>query len=268
MTRLLLVCTIVVLGVCGASGSAAQEVIAGFDLWETVFNQGDTFVDLGVGSALELGLFCPGWEVTNPPDGLIQLRGVPIGLTSNCCPGENLLATDTVVQRLEDTLGLGVGPDEIPIEICELHLQSIAPITVRNALSLEVQQWSLEVLLPTLPQPIGQMTITRNDATGGTFTADLPVRARLVFTRVDVEPYVACDVPAVDINFSTAGPVNWSYAPAPGKIEVPGCTSNFFSTDDFSLVALNAMLMLTEPLAAPPVSVETTTWGRVKALYR
>jgi hypothetical protein len=198
------------------------------------------------------------------------MQGIPIGAGSNCCPSENLLATDTVVARLEDTLGLNDGPDEVPIEICELHLQSVAPFTVRNTLSLEVQQWTLELDLSTLPQPIGSMMITRSGPSGGTFTADLPVRPRLIFTRVDVEPFLPAECGFLDvvIDFSTSGPVNWSYAPAPGKIEVPGCTSNFFSTDDFSLVALNAMLMLTEPLAAPPVSVETTTWGRVKALYR
>jgi hypothetical protein len=258
---------ITVMALSAAAGSAgAQEVLAGFDLWETVPDH--TFYDLAPGSQLDLNVLCPGWQVVNPPNGLIPMRGVPIGVDAVCCPGKNLLATDTVVQRLEHTVGLEGGPDEVPIEICALQLQSIEPFTVQNTLSLEVRQWRLDVVLPTTPQPIGTMTITRNDASGGTFTSELPVQPRLVFTRVDVLPAVVeCDVVGPIITFDTFNPVNWAYTPAPGKIEVPDCTSNFYSTDDFLLVSPNASHALTEP-AAGPVPAVPSTWGRVKSLYR
>jgi hypothetical protein len=250
-------------GVACARPAAAQEVLAGFDVWETMPG---TFDDLG---GTNLALLCGGnWKIINPADGIIALKGVPL-VSSDCCPDAATLTTgDTMVERLEDTVGLETGPDEVPIQICDLHLTSVNAFTVQDTVTLETEEWTLEVTLdPNTTQPVGQMTITRADATGGTFVTDeLRVIPHLTFTRVK-DNMVVCETDAPQIGFSS-NPVNWVYTSPPNKLAVPGCTSNFFSTDDFSEEALLAAHFNTEPpcscevrfVAQVPVDEETWKW--------
>jgi hypothetical protein len=132
-------------------------VLEGFDLFAT--DPGTTFVDLG--------------PVTLLPDP-VQLQGVPFG------PG----GTDTIVQRLTTADVSFVGASElVDIELVALHLESVQPVELAPA-----QFYHLDVFAGSefdVPQQQGLMRINRDHEHGGTFGAELPVDAQLVFTNID-----------------------------------------------------------------------------------
>ena len=158
----------------------ATPIAPGFDLFETI---PITEVDLG------------------PEIGIVQLEGVPIG------PGN----TDTIVERLQgiDPLDFPTGVDTIDIELVALSLRSAAPIDIEGTLfDLDVTSG---FLLGEPDNPLGQMTIFHTDPNGGTFDAELPVDASLVFTEVD-NPENTIIQPFSDVFRSTGV---WSHTPGP-----------------------------------------------------
>jgi hypothetical protein len=234
MRRLLIVLGTLPALVIGAPAEA-QEVDAGIDSWET---ETGTFDDLS-----NLGLILPGWSVVSPANGLIDLEGVPLG-DSDCCPGEYLGEVDTMVERLEDTVGLESGPDEVPLQICALHLRSVANFDVDS--SGVGETWQLDVTAEGT-QPVGQMTITRSDATGGTFVTDeLRVIPHLTFTQIGGAGTVR-EVDGPEINFSGSGPVDWFYDTPAGVLNILNCHSNFHSCGTTSEDALLASHGIRDP---------------------
>jgi hypothetical protein len=202
----------------GPSDDAAAQmpVIAGLDLLET--NTENTFEDL-----TDLDLLCPGCFVIGDP--IIPLRGIPLGESPVCSTG-NLGNVDTIVRRLEDTPPLFPGENAlIPIEIVELHLQSVEPFRVDC--SGDIQNWMLDVTVRPGDQPLGLMEIFKTDPNGGFFNSDLPVVPHLIFTRVDdCPPTVVCEVDGPVINFNATGAPWVHHSPDP-VLEIPGCTTNF-----------------------------------------
>jgi hypothetical protein len=127
----------------------------GFDLLMT--DPGSTSVDLStiVGFPLQ-----------------VQLQGVPFG------PG----GTDTIVERLDgaDLTNLG-GQATVDIELVALQLQSVQPVDLGGELFV------LDVFAGRefgVPQQPGQMTIVREHEFGGSFQAQLPVQAQLIFSSL------------------------------------------------------------------------------------
>ncbi|MBI1850173.1 MAG: thrombospondin type 3 repeat-containing protein [Planctomycetes bacterium] len=90
----------------------------------------------------------------------------------------------------------------IPIEIVALSLVSVQPITV-NYSGAPLEQWNIQVCLSSFPQPVGNMTLTSDPSNfnGGTFTSNLPVLPKLIFTRVFPPPVN----PPIVLDFGAAG---------------------------------------------------------------
>jgi len=119
--------------------------------------------------------FGPGSE---PFAGIVSLAGRPLD-------PPNLGNTSTVVRRS----GVPLQPDDppgatgaVPIELVQLSLVSIQPITVRSF--GEPSFWDVFVDLGPSPGPQGMLQATKTHPNGGTFNALLPVQPRFTFTEV------------------------------------------------------------------------------------
>lgn len=153
-----------------------ESIYAGIDLWTTP--AGGTSEILMDANDLPPDFFGPG---SDPFDGPIVLGGEPLPTE----PPGVLGAADTVVRRTQDAVILEVpSQDTVPIEIVALNLVSVQPITVTYEGGQNPEAWDVRVCLSDAPQDPGTMTIQRACLDGGTYDASLPVKPRLVFTRV------------------------------------------------------------------------------------
>jgi hypothetical protein len=96
---------------------------------------------------------------------------------------------DTIIRRLAD-VNLPPPPSTatVPIELVALSLKSCQPITVTENGGLNPSLWDVEVELSPTPASVGQMTITKTHDNGGTFTSNLFVQPRFIFTKVGSVP--------------------------------------------------------------------------------
>ncbi len=194
------------------SGPAlALDVTAGYDLFETVPGSplaNGTYADA---PALPAGFFgTQGGFPSDPfPGGRLFLDGLPTGPLiysadsfQPAAPfdelgalaqhgvldarlGGGLSQTDTIVQRLGTaSLPLVGSMDTIPIEIVSLSLQSIQPITVTYGAGGQ-SFFDVFVTLDGVQSP-GSMTLTRTNATGGTFDSQLPVQFKIEFQNTNL----------------------------------------------------------------------------------
>ena len=177
-------------------------ILAGEDAWQTTPG-GGTSADFA-SQPIPAGFFYPG---SDPFVGQVCLQGEPLETQ----PPLLLGATDTIVRRLTDTPPLNMGDSaQVPIELVALNLVSCQPLIVTGA--GQCQEWHLRVC-PDGPQPIGQMLIRRLCPDGGTFSTDLPIQARLVFTREsDGLQHI---MPAPPDMLQAQGSV-WTYIGGPG----------------------------------------------------
>ncbi|MGB0715326.1 MAG: trypsin-like serine peptidase [Phycisphaerae bacterium] len=166
--------------------------------------------------------------------GQIGFRGLWVG------PGD----TSTVIQRLQDPF-LPVVPssDIVPIEMVELHLTSLDPITVQYSDGQEPTLWRVQVELDTQQPSVGDMQITRDQPNGGTFLSSIEVRP--VFTFTDTRTGIVLSLPLQDFGGSlilqTPAPVPWVQQVSPeleilvnpGDNVVPGI-AQLDPTDVFS----------------------------------
>lgn len=250
---------------CVAAPAGAQEVIAGFDLYET---QGGSHT-FGGPYTIPLDFFAPGSE---PFTGTVVFQGEPLG-TYFACPGP-IDPTDTIVRRLNNAVF--PGGETIPIELVQLSLVSVNPITVTYS-GGPSELWDVQVTLP-VPQP-GSMVIQKTHPNGGVFNAQFQVRPQFTFTRVPdaaTRQFVPDPQP---IQLAPTGSP-WSYTPEPGMLEIPGCTTNFFPGVTpgaaFQSVLPPSTIKLAGPFTdidllwttAEPTITRASTWGRMKAIYR
>jgi hypothetical protein len=137
-----------------------------------------------------------------------------------------LSPTDAIVERHE-TAHLPVCPssDQIEIEIVALSLVSVSPITVTYG-GGDPELWEAKMCLSSLvPQTPGTMIINRDCDDGGTFSAELPVIPKIIFTRID-PPYSQSILdfgafPYAEILFTETG--HWTYSdPGFNAITSPG----------------------------------------------
>jgi len=155
----------------------------GIDAWSTPSN-GQTFHDFS-GAPIPEDFFGPG---SDPFDGRVNFFGEP--LPNLGPPGSpSIFPADTVVERLEPaTLPLPGSAATVPIQIVAMNLGSANAIQVSYNGGQEPELWDVKACLSeTLPQPVGEMTCTRQcPATGGfagRCATVLPVRPKLVFIR-------------------------------------------------------------------------------------
>ena len=155
-----------------SSGHRLSAIPAGYDLFET--DPGSThFTFQDPCTPIPQGFFGPGSE---PFQGTVRFAGVPLGSFNGQPAGD----ADTVVQRLQPA----DPPAVVPIELVQLSLHSVEPITVRYA-NLSTEQWSVTAA-PSPTQPsVGQVYIHAPLFTGGgTFDSQLRVIPKLTFTRI------------------------------------------------------------------------------------
>ncbi len=144
--------------------------------------------------AIPADFFEPGSE---PFDGLVAMVGG---------------GTDTLVRRSAPVVCPGTAIprpcDVVDIEIVELSLRSIQPITVSTAGGAALSDWDVRVGLSNIGSSgLDGLTASRTNSNGGLFDAHIPVLPRLTFTRVDnptevrVLDFGEQGLPPIQINF-------------------------------------------------------------------
>jgi len=212
------------------------KVNAGYDVLETVPDPNGTSFDFSGRSgqcAVPGAMFDIGCTAFTS---VVQKRGIPIVDCSAAPAGARLGLTDTIVHRKADAvfdpnLPFPRTAPAIPIELVDLSLVSVAPITVTGC-SGGPQQWEMRStdsksgsITP------GTMTVIQADANGGTFTSSLSVCPLVTFRRLSDNKTFNIDVCRVDPNceahLSASG--CWSYTTPPQSdfVNVPKFSSNF-----------------------------------------
>jgi len=178
---------------------AADRVVQnGIDIWATP-DDGSTFVDFAK-RPIPAGFFCPG---SSPFTGKVAFRGEPI-VTGT--PGA-LGTTDTIVQRLDDAAFNKRGVARTRIQFRALSLKSLAPIET------ECGKFTVAATLDGV-QPITRMVITRENKTGGRFTAPLALNVKVRFEPVGRVSKEALEIP-VAVRFPGTVKMPWRKATAP-----------------------------------------------------
>jgi len=159
-----------------STGEDPNLIQGGIDLFTTPAG-GSTRHDFSA-TPIPAGFFDPGSE---PFTNVVVLQGHPLATS----PAGALGPTDTIVQRLASADVPDGGCATVPIQIVALSLVSAAPITVTYG-GGNSEQWNVQVhLSSSQPQSVGSMNICRDPCRdGGTFSAVLPVKPRLIFVRV------------------------------------------------------------------------------------
>lgn len=198
--RAVLAAALAVSAMLAAIPAGAQDVLPGVDLFSTPL--GTSYQDFS-GMPIPNNFFGPG---SDPFVGRIDFVGVPIG--------GPLGPTDTVVKRDAPALLPGCGSSStVPIEIVALNLVSVAPITVTYNGGASSLQWNVEVMLSSVPQDPGTMTVNKTHLEGGTFSSTLPVKPLLIFTQVGFPLNVQRLDTGLPIQFSTAATNgHWTYS--------------------------------------------------------
>jgi hypothetical protein len=208
LRKILLVSVVVVLmgttgaGRCQAACPRGDVVNPGVDFW-TCPDASYVFGGAGCLFPIPADFFAPGSD--------------PFQGTVNAAGHDPLV--DTIIERLDQAVVPEPHPksDPIQIEIIELHLQSVAPITVTYNGGQDPEDWDVEVELSPTPPSTGTMTITKTHCNGGTYTADLPVQPQFTFTKVgDPGEVRVLDTGSAGwppINLNGLGPCPWEHTP-------------------------------------------------------
>jgi len=158
------------------STAYAAPIPAALDYFETVPSGTATSF---LHDPIPLGFFGPGSDAFIDT---IRFKGVPIA------PQGPLGTTDSTVRRLTDVPNPEHGhnhpPTTISIQIEDLNLVSMSPITVTYTQGQNPELWDVNVSLSTTQQQlVGSMTLIETDPQGGTYDIRLPVRMVMTFTR-------------------------------------------------------------------------------------
>ena len=153
------------------------------------------------------------WPGSDPFNDLVPLEGNPSG------PGN----IDTRVQRLDgiNPFNFPDGPQTIDIEIVELSLTSVDPITVSINSGASTELWYVEMDLSGI-QPTGGMDVDHSQTNGGTFDATVPVQPLFTFTRVsnpiDVRVLDTVAEGVGPFHLGTPTPEPWVHTMLPGDM--------------------------------------------------
>lgn len=166
--NLWILCTAATLLVVAAPLQADDVVYSGIDVW-TTSPFGTSALDFS-NDPLPADFFCSGSELF---DGVVPLIGSPL-VTE---PQGALGPIDTIVHRLDDAVFDESGVARTRIQFQALSMVSMQPLRTRCG------AFDVRVVLDG-EQPVTEMEIRREQAEGGTFSAPLELRARLLFTPV------------------------------------------------------------------------------------
>lgn len=152
----------------------------------TIRNGDDSWVTPAAGSFVNFaanpvpaGFFGAGSNAFGGTVGFVGNPPIPTG------PAGALGTADTVVSRLDTMTFPALGVRNTRIQIRALTLKSTAPITVTYG-GGATETWDVQLTLSTVvvPQPIGNMAVTLSCVNGGgSFTSNLPVVPRFLFTN-------------------------------------------------------------------------------------
>lgn len=170
-----------------------ETIRQGVDLWTTV-GDGMTFASFEE-DPIPAGFFC---DRSQPFTGKIAFRGAPIPAE----PAGALGPIDTIVRRLDDAELDAEGHAKTRIQLLALNLESVEPIDTGCglfdvAVSLEGEQ------------PTTEMEIRRDSPEGGTYSAPLALRTKIVFTQV-TDPTTSRRL-AWPVKLDAASNSVWSY---------------------------------------------------------
>ncbi len=162
----------------GVGEASGQDVLAGFDLYETI--PGETHRAFS-GDPIPADFFGPG---SDPFDGIICLEGQPLE-GSSFCPVDDLSRVDMIIER-QDRAELPDIPssDSVPIEIVELSLVSVEPIRVTYFGGAYEEYWDVEMTISPHETSHGMLFIERDHTDGGTYAGDYFLYPRFTFTHV------------------------------------------------------------------------------------
>ncbi len=148
------------------------DVPVGFDLLTTV---DPASYEIPPDNPVPADFFNPG---SDPFFGTVTYAGEPIN------PGTTGLM-DTLIERLAPANLPEPYPstDTVPIEILQLNLVSINPITVTYGGGGSPELWDVRFGLSTITPSTGTAAYTANDADGGTAELDVEIVPRLEFER-------------------------------------------------------------------------------------
>jgi hypothetical protein len=151
--------------IVAAVPALAQDVIArGTDSWRTA-GDGTSYTDLSLPAGF-LDRDCPAFQ------GRVILAGVPIETS----PENAFSGGDTLIERLEDAKFDDKGVARTKIAVRGLHFRGV------DSLKTDCGEWTADVGLAKQQTPT-DMTIVREDANGGYFTAPISVDVVWTFTR-------------------------------------------------------------------------------------
>lgn len=204
----------------------AVAVPPGYDLFETDPSQ--TYMKFEGGFTIPAGFFDTN---SSPFTGTVYFGGEQMGSFE----GKNVGDADTVVRRPQ---GANLNPpfpasDTVPIEIVQLNLVSMEPITVQ--VGNTTQKWDVKANLSPTQQSQGTMTINKENDNGGTFSSHLLVVPLLTFTRLSDNKTKTIDVgelikitPTISNDLIlTSDNVRWSDGCSQPALAVPGINDSF-----------------------------------------
>jgi hypothetical protein len=164
-----LLCGLCVLAALALAAPASAEVLGiGIDVWTTP-DDGSAYVDF-TDNPIAADYFCGGSQQFAQR---IILKGSPIATS----PSRALGSTDTIVKRL-DNVDLGGGSGSTRIQVQAISFVNKSPISVPGC----SDTFSAQVTLNGTA-PVGNMTIRRTTASGGTFDSNFSVPGKITFTN-------------------------------------------------------------------------------------
>lgn len=230
--------------VLAASAAPAQAAPAGYDFFTTdpvttVFKFNDVFT-------IPADFFDPG---SQPFSGEVHFGGEHVGTFQNQDTGD----ADTIVQRKNPANLVPPFPaaDMVPIELVQLNLVSVEPITVQ--VGSATQTWDVRATLSPTRTSQGQMMITKTGDQGGTFSSQMMVTPLFTFTRSTDGAQRTLDlgsptIPPTAMNALVlqADNVPWRDGCVPPALPLPGLNDNFcpgLTTDGQKQLTIEAALL-------------------------
>lgn len=233
--------------------------------------------------ALPADFFGPG---SDPFTGVVDVQGVPLE-PDPICQGGSPLPGEIIIRRDPIVLPDPPAVQEIEIEIVQMKLVSVSPITVTFNGGQNPELWNVEIV-PILPQPPvvppckRQIELLRDSELGGDFTTTYAYDSLYRLIR-ETNPGPPLEMtPPVD-EFGGQGrwgipaipfPAPPAFASTPGELACPACKTDdlyvgFDGVEPQSFWLTGQFFNLHVVIACTgTVPVESTTWGALKNAYR
>ncbi len=242
---------------CLPGAAVGQDVLAGFDLfWHSTPTEWD-FSSM----PLPANFFGPG---SDPFDGQVYLNGSDLDPIPPCPDKPD--SVSVYFQRKQPASLPGVpSSDVVDLEIMDLALVSIAPITVSYMGGSWTEEWEVEIgLSPTL-QSTGTITIRKEHADGGTFDIAVILRPYFTFTRVSDSYVQELDGAGTWDDLIETMDVPWVYSPVGHAC--PPCAGNFLPGCNGTMIVpfvLSGPLSVHTVISACTLNIPTLSqWGMI-----